>query len=366
MIWGILSDTHNDRIHAIPHIIAEFKKRGVEYIIHCGDIKAEHLKPELFGNLPVVCALVEEQAKNPKFANPPKNWKFTTPDSIKRGGRIVDIGDIRAYVGHKRAFEFLTGSEARLKETLNQIRRDYEWVRWFFSGHTHHQIFSQGHVINFVNPGAVEDSFDGYEFAVIDTDKDGIVFSRIPRTKSVKESFSVGVISDSSNISELNPNFWGKLDKELRKNNVRHIIHCGNLSLEDVGRKELENFHVYYNLRPNQKKPAAPKNWHLISEKNPIVEINGYRFYVQLDIGATLLEKSEYDMYLLCLKLRREYPEISFVLCGFTNDAFYEEGEEVRIINPGDVVKDQNYSLISLPCTEITFGHVPFEPLPPI
>jgi hypothetical protein len=78
------------------------------------------------------------------------------------------------------------------------------------------------------------------------------------------------------------------------------------------------------------------------------------------------MEKSEYDMHKLCLKLRRKYPRICFVLCGFTNDAFYEEGEQVRIINPGDIVKDRNYVVISLPCAEITFSRVPVEPLPPI
>ena len=61
MIWGIISDTHKDKMNAIPHIMAEFRKHGVTHIIHCGDIKPEHLNAELFNNLPVVCALVEEQ-----------------------------------------------------------------------------------------------------------------------------------------------------------------------------------------------------------------------------------------------------------------------------------------------------------------
>lgn len=362
MIWGILSDTHKDRMNAIPHIIAEFKKRGVEVIIHCGDIKVEHLDPDLFGKLPVVCALVEEQAENPKFATPPNNWRFTRPKD-----RIIDIGDTRLYVGHKRAFEFLAGSEAKLMETLNTIRRDHEWVRWLFSGHTHHQIYNQSHLINFVNPGAVEDSFDGFEFAIINTEIDEIIFSRILPTTPTKKPFSIGAISDSLNISELDPYFWKGLAEKFKENNVGHIIHCGNLALEDVGQEELKDFEVHYNLRPDQTHVKnSPKNWHLIPQDEPVVKINGYRFYVQLDLGATLLEQSEYDMHLLCLNLRRKHPEISFVLCGFTNNAFLEEGEEVRIINPGDVVKDRSFAVITLPCTEITFGHVPVEPLLPI
>lgn len=361
MIWGIISDTHQDKMKAIPHIMAEFKKRNVEAMIHCGDIKAEHLKPELFNNFPVVCALIEEQVEETKFARPPNGWRFTKP-----GDRIIDIGDTRIYVGHKRSFEFLTGSEANLINTLNTIRRDHDWVRWLFSGHTHHQIFKQSPIISFVNPGAVEDSFDGYEFAIIDTETDKITFGRIPKTKPVKPGFAIGVISDSLNISELDSHFWERLAEEFKKDNIGHIIHCGNLALEDIGRQELKNFQVYYNLRPDQKDPGSPENWHLIPQDEPVVEINGYRFYIQLDLGAVLLEQSEYDMHQLCLDLRRKHPRISFILCGFTNDAFYEEGEQVRIINPGDVIKDRNFAVIFLPCTEITFSRVPVDPLSPI
>lgn len=359
MIIGIVSDSHADKANALPHIMREFEKRGVEFIIHCGDIEPKHLKTELFNDLPVVCALVEGQNEKPEFTVPPRGWRFTKPEA-----RIIDFEDIRMYVGHKRSFEFLTGSEASLIQTLNQIRMTNDCVRWVFSGHTHHQIFKQGRIIHFLNPGAVENSFDGYEFAVIDTKNEGVIFSRIPKTVPVKEQFSIGVVSDSLNISELDKDFWGKLARELQKYDVHQLIHCGNLNLEDVGREELKAFQVHYNLRPDQKNPQTPENWHLISAEEPVVEINGYYFYIQLDLSATLLEKSEFDMHMLCLNLRRKYPNISFVLCGFTNDAFLEEGEQVRILNPGDVVKDHNFAVISLPTTEITFTHVPLDPLP--
>jgi predicted phosphodiesterase len=358
MIWGVIADTHEDKMNALAHIMAEFKKRNVEAIVHAGDIEPKHLKAELFGNLPVICALTESQIKKKEFARPPKGWIFTQP-----GKRVYNFCNTKIYVGHKRAFEFLTGSEADLVHTLNIIRKDNDLVRWLFSGHTHHQIYKQGHLINFVNPGAVESSFEGYEFAVINTETDEIVFSRLPKTKPLKERFSVGVISDSLNISDLDADFWKRLAEEFKKHNIKHCIHCGNLAEHDIGRKELEGFEVYYTLRSDQKNRSAPGNWHLIAAEQPVVEINGYRFYVQLYLGADLLEQSEYDMHRLCLKLRRQYPEIDFVLCGFTNDAFYEEGEQVRIINPGDIVKDRNYAVISLPNAEITFSRVPVEPL---
>ena len=365
MIWGVISDTHKDEMNAIPHIMAEFQKRNVELIIHCGDIEPQHLKAELFGDLPVICALIKEQVDRPEFKTPPKNWVFTKPKE-----RICSIDNEPVYIGHKRSFMFLTGSEANLIRFLNELRYKHDGVNWLFSGHTHHQIFQQGQ-IDFINPGAVEYSFDGYEFAVVNTETDEIVFSRIPRTKPIKETFSVGVISDSLDISELDTQFWGRLTKEFEKRDVSHIIHCGNIAIEDIGLKELSDFQVHYNLRQDQhrklkKEPDTPKNWHLIPQDYPVVEINGYRFYVQLDLAIDLLDRSEPEIHRLCLEIRRTHPNISFALCGFTRDAFYQEGEQIRIINPGDVNKDRNIVVICLPRAEITFGHVPVDPLPPI
>ena len=129
MILGVLSDTHSDRMNAIPHIIAEFKKRGAEVIIHCGDIEPQHVKPELFGNLPMVCVLTDDQVnKNRrKFAEPPPGWRYTRP---KTKNRIVDFDGFSIYAGHKRSFEILFGSEDKLFKTLQTIRCDYDRVRF--------------------------------------------------------------------------------------------------------------------------------------------------------------------------------------------------------------------------------------------
>jgi len=359
MILFVIGDTHQDKDKALPFIMEECRKRGGEIIIHTGDIAPEHLKPELFNDLPVVCALIEEQVTKAEFQTPPDGWVFTKP-----GNRIFTLNTHeKIYVGHKLSFEFLVGSEAKLSQKLNTIATDNDLVSWLFSGHTHHQIYKQGHLINFVNPGAIQDSFDGYEFAVINTDNGEIVFCRIPKTHPVEPTFSIGVISDSLNISDMDPGFWEKLRQEFKKRDVKQIIHCGNIALCDIGRSELEDFKVFYNLRPDQKFTGDFKNWEQIPLDNPVVEINGYRFYIQLDLGAELIEKSEYDMHKLCLSLRKKFPEISYVLCGLTNDAFLEEGESVKIINPGDVLKDRNYAVICLRRGEITFGHVPVDPL---
>lgn len=355
MIIGILSDTHKDRANAIPHIIEEFKKRGVEVIFHCGDIEPKHLDTNLFGNLPVVCALLDEQKDMKEFCFPPNGWRFTKP-----GHRVVTLpSGLKFYVGHKRAFEFLAGAESELRKTLEKIRKDYDCVQCLFSGHTHHQIYKQNPLISFVNPGAVEDSYDAYEFAILNTETKEITFSRIPRTKPVKKSFSVGIISDSLNISDLDVDFWSNLATQFKAKNVNDIIHCGNISLKDLGKEELREFNIHYFLRADQKNPSAvPSNWKLINCQDPVVEINEYKFYVKHDFGVTFSEQSENDMRSLSLQVREKYPETSFILFGSTNYAFLEESEQVRIINPGDIVRNRNYAIVTLPTTEIFFGGI--------
>jgi len=361
MIIGILSATHKDGANALPHILREFKKREAELVIHCGDIEDKHLAS--FDGFPVVCALNAEQLEAPQFKiEPPPGWVFTKPND-----RIRTLSGIKMYIGHKMSFQFLTGAESIFAHFIEEIRDKNDGLRWIFSGHTHHQIFLQTRLVNFINPGAVENSFDGYEFAIANTDNYEIVFCRVPKTKPVIDTFSVGVISDSLNISKEDPGFWDKLVKEFQKRGVKHVIHCGNIALEDIGREEFEHLKVYCNLRFDQQRPqSVPENWDLLSLEKPVAVINGYKFYVQLDLGAALIDKSEFDMHKLSLELRRKHPEISFILCGMTNNAFLEEGEQVRIINPGDVLKDRNFAVICLPRTEITFGHVPVDPLPPV
>jgi len=166
MIIGVLSDTHEDKAGALPFVLAEFRKRNVAAVVHCGDIEPQHLGS--FGDYPVICALNREQLDKPPFnSDPPKNWIYTKPDD-----RVRSFNGQPICVSHKRSFDFLTGAEGRLAQFIETARRDNDGLRWYFSGHTHNQIFVQSHsrMVSFVNPGAVAQSSHGYEFAVADTE----------------------------------------------------------------------------------------------------------------------------------------------------------------------------------------------------
>jgi predicted phosphodiesterase len=360
MIIGILSDTHDIDDNTIKHIVREFSQRDVETIFHCGDIESQHLNPELFGNLPVVCALNKEQLQKEPFKNPPQRWEFTIP-----GERVLDVEHTRCYVGHKFSFDLAFNPEASFKAKLNALRREYDGLRYACAGHMHHQALAQTQLVTFINPGAVQYSPDGYEFAVIDTKRNQVVFSRIPRTKYLESPFTVGIISDSLNVSKLDADFWKKLAKEFKARDVSEIIHCGNLAISDIGREELASFQVHYRLRPEQGEPKDPDNWHLIPKDPPIVTINERQFYVHPLLARMVLEKSEAEMHKECLMVSETYPEISFILYGNTTDAYMSEEMDgrTRIMNPGNALGGK-YATVCFPRLEITLAEVPFDPLP--
>ena len=364
MIIGILSDTHEDKMRALPHIVADMRKRGVEVILHCGDIVARHLDPNLFGGLPVFCALTEDQLDLPEFKNPPDGWIFTRP-----GKRIIRVGGLTIYLGHKRSFDFLANSEAQVKVILQRLRMETDGLTLVCSGHTHHQILLGG-LVRFVNPGAVVGSlFDhSYEYAVFDTEREEIIFCRILADPIIdQKTFSLAVISDSFDVSKRDEGFWKKLAEQLYQRDVSTIIHCGNIDPVDIGHPDLSGFKVFFNLTAGQAKPGSlPENWFQISKECPIVEVYGHYFYVDLELSTDLQDQSDADMNRLCRDRRTRFGRIDYVLTGTTTEPLMDESEWTRIISPGDVRSSRDFVVICLPRHEITFSNIPRQPLPPL
>jgi predicted phosphodiesterase len=386
-----MSDTHSDKSGATPHIIREFKRRGVEVIFHCGDLSKEDLvKGEnLYEKLPVTYALVDGQNTDQFFVdNCPKGWQFTRANDRVR--QLID--GTWVYIGHKYHLHFLRASETDFNAMLTALREKFDGLRYVFGGHLHFQTYKQGQLISFINPGAMENDVGcgavgyGYEYAVVDTDTGEIVFSRILPAMDDRPTFSLGIISDSLDISHRDGTYWTRLAKEFKARDVSHIIHCGNLALEDIGRPELADFvAVHYTIlndqvsdhRKLQKSGKIPSYWRVISEENPddgaIVDISGpgenpyiWRCYVQLDLGLKFKTISEMGMDSMAMQIRRKYPQTEFVLCGFTREGLLVEGQQVTTINPGNVNTDRSFAVICLPRREITFGHVPYSVLPPL
>lgn len=378
MIYGVISDTHENSKNQLEYIVDDLIKRGVEMFVHCGDLDEKHVSKDLFRGRPVICAMVineQSEKAEPFLKKRPDNWSYTWPDS--RVTKLLD--DTIVYVGHKKHLEFLRATEEKFNDILIGMRQEHDGLRTVFGGHLHFQTYKQGKLVSFINPGAVEGAIGwGYEYAVVDTAIEQVIFTRILPVTDDRKTFSVGVISDSLDVSHRDAKFWQKLADEFDKRGVQYIIHCGNIALDDIGRPELKHFtKVRYAIRADQKSgyerlkkaSAIPENWVVISEENldekgAVVEINNYRFYVQLDLGLKFMTVSELGMDKMAMEIRRSYSEIEFVLCGFTREALLVGGQPVFTINPGDANTDRCFAVICLPRKEITFGHVPYDALP--
>jgi putative phosphoesterase len=367
---GILSDTHEVKGNDLQRVMDAFKNAGVELIFHCGDIYPGDLDPKKFLGIPVICALVDTQPDEPEFKVPPKGWTFTvTKSESGTESRIVRIKGDPYYVGHKRSFRLLNSTETEFLQNLDELRRDTDGLREICSGHLHFQLFDQTGLVNFINPGAVTGSLSGrIEYAILDTENNEISFCQMYKTEPIIENSIIGVISDSLRISQIDTNFWERLAKELEKRKVTDVIHCGNIAIPDIGRPELSQFQVHYNLRDDQKKKISkdmkiPDNWHLVGNneaKELVVEINGYRFCVQLDLGITITDKSAVQIGSVRQELKRQYNELDFILCGFTHNCLLMGGYQPYIINPGDIIDDRNFATIEFgKKILITFCHVP-------
>ena len=371
MIIGIVSDTHNDKAGALEHVAEELISRGAEIIIHCGDVELKHVKTKTFNNRPVICALTDEQFalrekdKKSKFKTAPRKWQFTYPND-----RIRDLGEFKAYVGHKRSFDLLIASWHKLEEDLARIRKHNDNVNYFFSGHTHHQIYAGKPNIGFINSGAIEGSIGvagGYEFALIDTDKDEIVFSRIPAVTPIKPALTLGLVSETLDMKLMVPGLWEKIEKKFKQKKVTHVINCGNVSIDDIGHPCLADFQVYCYLRNDQHYDASiPNNWHLVNAENPVIDLLGYRFYVQHNLGLELLNQSEKQFFHTSKAIQSKFPELNFILCSSTDCPILEEAQSVMVISPGDTRHMNDFTIIELPRYEITFGRIQNDPLPPL
>lgn len=373
-----MGDTHDVDASIVKKVAKDLKLRGAEIIVHTGDIEVQHLDVELFCGLPVVCVLTEMQQFDQAFAFPPPGWTFTRPgDSVINrsdraqeviedriisklaiANRIVNLGKTVIYAGHKRSIDTLMNS-AKFNEFVKLLNDVYDGIRFVFTGHTHHQFLIQTSSCIWVNPGAVIPSFFDYEYALVNTTNNEVVFTRLPRTVANVRPQTIGLVSDTGNISERDDQFWTQLSIEFHERDVSIVIIDGGFKPSDIGRPELSDFQVFYNLlSPADDNPHKPANWHLISNDNPVLEICSHYFLIQHKLGIDLDGKTEVEMVRFIREQSKKYQHIDIVVCGGIHDALFEEQQEIMIINPGDARNHRKFATICFPRCEVTFSSV--------
>lgn len=415
MMIGILADTHGIDKRYVKMVADDLLSRGAGMFLIPGDFTSlDHFDPNLFGNKPVVCALVDGQhpKDNKDFVFAPPNWHFTLPgvvdpkdvimndpvvtaiidqfvkdpevrkaledrlnfrriiDKMNIANRIVDLGVKKAYVGHRRSHDLLTDI-IRAGQFMQEVNEVSDGVSLICTAHTHRKFLIQRGNMTWVNPGAVMIMpasvcpADGYEYVLFNTENNEVVFCRIPVEPIPGLPETVGIVADTGNITQLHAAYWENLALEFRNRGTSHVIMCGNHWHGDIGRRELDGMEVYYNLLPQQSRPGyVPGNWHQIDPSFPLVDICGNTFFIQYDLRAELDGQPEYSSLTKVMELSRQFPNrhIDFVLCGQSNDAILEEGDSIMIIAPGDARNKRSFVTVCLPeKRDITFSRVPIN-----
>lgn len=378
MLLGIMGDTHDVDASIIKKVAEDLKMRGAEIIVHTGDIEKQHLSIDLFCGLPVVCVLTRQQQFDVNFSFPPPGWTFTRPGNsmiserdksqevlentiaskLAIANRIINLGSVVIYAGHERSNDVLMNA-VKFNEFINILNQVYDGVKFIFTGHTHHQFLIQRNGFSWINPGAVLPLFFDHEYALVDTVKNEIIFTRLPQTKVDVRPQTVGIISDTGNISDRDGQFWQQLAIEFHERDVSTVIIDGGFRPNDIGRPELADFQVFYNLLPTvADNPSKPGNWHLIPNDNPVLEICSHYFLIQHKLGIDLDGKTEVEMVRYVREQSKKYQHIDIVICGGIHDALFEEQQEVMIINPGDARNHRKFVTICFPRCEATYSSV--------
>lgn len=395
MILGVIGDTHDCTDDTISEIVEkEFCPRGVEVIIHTGDIISRHVNAELFGNYPVICVLTKQQDLDYRFSLSPNNWRFVRPpfpqeqprfmgyckdpeaakfiEEIQEycmeqriHNRLVPITSpngerIIAYCGHERSFDIFKDPQ-RVRDFFTVVNQIYDGVTLAMTGHTHHQFVFRYGPITWLNPGAVASSFNQtIEFGVFNTSNKEVVLGRLSNAEAKISPVTVGIVSDTGNVDQIDSTFWRRLRNEFDFRGVTQVICCGDFRPEDVGRPELNGLQVYYYLLPDYQssQQILIPNWQQLLPEDPIIEICGYEFYIQHGIGPENANFSEIQRHSAFSGIIEKYKRLDFIVGGLVPGTILQETEKYVFIGSGDARDHKYFATLCLPRREYTFGTV--------
>jgi hypothetical protein len=169
MILGIMSDTHGQHRRA-SLAIATLRARGMNYLIHCGDVGSAAVMEEMAA-AGVPCGFVRGNCDDPEIISAAHaavlglTMAAPAPLALELDGRSVQV-----YHGHERAFAALWDK----REPLSAGERPAVVL----SGHTHVATDQLRGARRFINPGALQRAAR-YTVALLDLGRDRLEFVEI-------------------------------------------------------------------------------------------------------------------------------------------------------------------------------------------
>ena len=157
---GIISDTHENE-EAMKKAAAIFKKRNVDFVVHCGDIISPPM-PEHFQGLRMKFVFGNDDGEKNGLINKCKEFGF---EEIKEELEFEYKGK-KFYVYH--------GTKAKMLDDAIKSNK-YDYV---LTGHTHIKRDERIGKTRIINPGALFRAYP-YTIALLDVAKDKLEFVEI-------------------------------------------------------------------------------------------------------------------------------------------------------------------------------------------
>lgn len=160
---GVLSDTH-DNLSNILIVLGAYRERGIETLIHCGDLTGFEMVSHFdgfrviytIGNMDHATGVIKKRFKKMRADN------FVGP--VFSGQ--LDGTPVAATHSH---------IDSKLTDLVNHKR-----YKWIFHGHTHQRRDEVIHGTRIVNPGALGGlGKESRSFCIVDLDADDVEFINV-------------------------------------------------------------------------------------------------------------------------------------------------------------------------------------------
>jgi len=178
------------------------------------------------------------------------------------------------------------------------------------------------------------------------------------------------VWGDSHNCSDENLEL---ANSEAQRRGCKILVHTGDMIDEHLNHPCFRDKEMYVFLTNiNKNLPAKlDNNWHLLDEKNCIVELiaknnKKIRLYVNHYLGLDSLrtktrdflrDLSRSEIWQIAGKIQSQYSfHLDYILCGHSHHEFFSSFHGTGMVNPGEWQNKLTFSVISTGTWDIVMG----------
>jgi putative phosphoesterase len=162
---GVLSDTH-DKLTNLIYVLEFFRERGIETIIHCGDLTGLDMVSH-FEGFRVIYTI--------------GNMDYMTGAIKKRLGKMRADNFAGTVFNGKIDGVPLAVTHSHIEGMMESLLQDGN-IKWLFHGHTHEKRDEVIRGVRVVNPGALGGlGNEPRSFCIVDLDQENVEFFRLPQ-----------------------------------------------------------------------------------------------------------------------------------------------------------------------------------------